>query len=160
MSVIYVQSAGTDRPDCRARWEIIMLDRVLRQANILEKGLDASWKRNEVIAGNIANADTPGYQSKSVNFESVFRQALKPDSFALRESTSASQNPKYLAFSDQTSAVSVTQDRATAMRMDGNNVDIDKEMTDLAKNQILYDTLTYTMAKELGRIKTVLTEGT
>ena len=137
-----------------------MLDRILRQAQTLERGLDASWKRNEVIAGNIANADTPGYQSKSVPFESVFRQTLKSDSFALRQSSSASGNLKHLAFEGDSPELRVQRSQASSMRMDGNNVDIDQEMTELAKNQILYDTLTYTVSRELGRVRTVISEGT
>ena len=37
--------------------------------NVLQTGLDASWTRNSVIANNIANADTPGYKRKDVQFE-------------------------------------------------------------------------------------------
>ena len=139
-----------------------MLDRILRQAQTLERGLDASWKRNEIIAGNIANTDTPGYQSKSIPFESVFRQALKPDSFTLRpgRTLSESGNSKHLAFEAGQPELRVQRNPASAMRMDGNNVDIDQEMTELAKNQILYDSLTYAVSRELGRVKTVINEGT
>jgi flagellar basal-body rod protein FlgB len=47
----------------------------------------------------------------------------------------------------------------TAMRMDGNNVDPDAEMVALSKNSILYDTMTYAINKELGRIKLVARDG-
>ena len=40
-----------------------------------------------------------------------------------------------------------------SIRMDGNNVDADAEMIALAENQILYDTMTYAVNKELGRLR-------
>jgi flagellar basal body rod protein FlgB len=43
--------------------------------------------------------------------------------------------------------------------MDGNNVDPDAEMVALSKNSILYDTMTYAINKELGRIKLVARDG-
>ncbi len=46
-----------------------MLDKLFNGKKIIHKALDASWKRNEVIAQNIANVDTPGYKRKSVSFE-------------------------------------------------------------------------------------------
>ena len=37
--------------------------------NVLNKAADASWKRNEVIANNIANNDTPNYKRKDIKFQ-------------------------------------------------------------------------------------------
>ena len=37
--------------------------------NVLDKAADASWKRNEAITNNIANAATPGYKRQDVSFE-------------------------------------------------------------------------------------------
>jgi flagellar basal-body rod protein FlgB len=47
----------------------------------------------------------------------------------------------------------VVQDSGSAMRMDQNNVDIDHEMSELAKNQIYYETLVRQLSSELGRLK-------
>ena len=44
--------------------------------NVLGKAADASFVRNEVIANNIANADTPGYKREDVDFESALQKAL------------------------------------------------------------------------------------
>ncbi len=155
-----------------------MLDRLLNQVNILEKGMDAVWLNNEVIAGNIANADTTNYKAKSVDFESVFKDALGSGSLSasgqktqsafqtfLQDSstTSGSGNPmsasaaSLAALDSQTSSIS--NNSLSTTRLDGNNVDVDVEMTELAKNSVLYETLTYSVSKELGRIKMVINEG-
>ena len=44
--------------------------------NVLDKAADASWLRNEAIANNIANVDTPNYKRQDVAFESELRKAL------------------------------------------------------------------------------------
>ena len=44
--------------------------------NILNKAAEASWTKNEIIANNIANVDTPDYKRKDLNFESLLAEAL------------------------------------------------------------------------------------
>lgn len=147
-----------------------MIDRLMNQVNILEKGLDAVTLNNEVLAGNIANADTTGYKSKSVNFESVFQEALDAGSLSSSKSATRQAYKEFLQSGSDKSLsgtassfsplnVGVTENSATAIRMDGNNVDIDEQMAELAKNSVLYEALTYSVSKELGRIKMVINEG-
>jgi len=50
--------------------------KLFNDIQLLEKGIDASWLRNQVISNNIANVDTPGFKSSKVEFESVFKAAL------------------------------------------------------------------------------------
>ncbi len=150
-----------------------MIDGLLNQVNIMEKGLDASWTRNEVISNNIANADTPDFQASQVNFEEIFADALnaasKSDIVARADEMRISgrndigriTSAKHIDINGldlgSLSPEIVTPD--TAMRMDGNNVDPDAEMVALSKNSILYDTMTYAINKELGRIKLVARDG-
>ncbi len=149
-----------------------MIDRLFDRINLLEKGLDATWLKNDVIANNIANADTPEFKSSRVEFESVFRDVIESTS-----GTSASAAPtRTSAFVDNTVqrtsstrlsdltdsdslSPNVKVNRDTAIRMDGNNVDVDAEMSELAKNSILYDTLSYAASRELGRLKMIINEG-
>lgn len=143
-----------------------MLDRLLNNVNTLEKGLDAVWLNNDAIAGNIANADTPGYKAQSVDFRSVFQEAL--DTRATQGSTANAQ-PAYQAFLNEKGSssaiaassldVGVQRNMDTTIRMDQNNVDVDQQMAELAKNSILYEALTYSVSRELGRIKLVISEG-
>ena len=153
-----------------------MLDRLLKQVNVLEKGLDASWLKNDVIAGNIANVDTPDYKARTISFASMFQDALADDS-ADHYEPSAYRTFLDSANTDDSGLAAAAAGRAgrssdlgaldaqvvtnddTTLRMDGNNVDIDYEMTELAKNAILYDTLTYTASKEIGRLKLIISEG-
>lgn len=113
------------------------------QLQLLEKGLDAAWQKNEALAANIANADTPGYKAVRVSFESVFKNALENKS----------------AVDVKSLEPEVYVDEKTSFRQDGNNVDLDQEMTEMAKNTLYYETLIYMAGKEISRIKLIATEG-
>ena len=167
-----------------------MLNGIFDQANLLEKGLDAAWKKNEVIANNIANSDTVDFKASHVEFESVFRKLLDTDSNSFF-STNASgtsqtesltqefgktvENQTYgsssvagnsenirnaadSSLSTEDSLWNITQNKDTS-QANGNNVDLDSEMSELAQNSILYNTLSYSVTKELARIKIILNEG-
>ena len=116
--------------------------------NVLNKAADASWVRNEVIANNIANTDTPGYKRKDVVFESYLQQALSGDEsfdIKVRDITLKEIRPKVY-----------TDYAQLSYRYDGNNVDIATENANLAENQIRYYTLLDSMSQEFSRIKTAL----
>ncbi len=107
----------------------------------LERALDASSLRQRVISDNIANVDTPNYKSKQVVFENELRQALSRQSSTF---TGYRTDPRHIQIgkksSDQVRARIVTNHN-TLMNNNGNNVDIDYEVTQMAKNNLWYQAL-------------------
>ena len=134
-----------------------MFNKLFSSTAYLEKGLDASWKRNQVITNNIANIDTPGFKRSSVEFESIFKAALGEGSFRAKRTRDGHM------FTGAPDAQSINGkiivDYATSIRMDGNNVNIDYESAELAKNQILYNTLIQKVSNEFQRLKLAINEG-
>lgn len=131
-----------------------MIDKLFGNVNVLKAGLDASWLRNEVIANNIANVDTPNFKSSSVSFESAFKNALAQDGFAAKKTREG-----HIDFEGTMPQATVTRDTNTTYRMDGNNVNIDKENADLAKNQIYYNTLVQQLTSEFRKLSLAINEG-
>ena len=135
-----------------------MIEKMFNQVDKLNVGMDASWKRSEVIAQNIANNDTPGYNRASVAFEDYYRAALEQDaggSFAMKR-----MREKHLAGAMETEPrIEVQVDESTTMRMDDNNVDIEKEMADLATNTLYYYTLQSKVSSEFNQLSTAITGG-
>ncbi|TCT16416.1 flagellar basal-body rod protein FlgB [Natranaerovirga pectinivora] len=118
-----------------------MNGKIFSNVNVMNKSLDASWLRNQVISENIANVDTPGYKRKDVVFENKLREALMSGRLNANELT-----PK------------VVQDKVNLQfRRDGNNVDIDVEMVELSKNQLRYNTLIEQVKHDFSRMKTAIT---
>lgn len=103
--------------------------------NILEKAADASWLRNEAIANNLANVDTPYYKRQDVSFEAELQKALG--------------DSRYISMDEKVKRVDLSQinprpftDYAGySYRLDKNNVDVDQENVYLAENQLKYQGL-------------------
>lgn len=124
-------------------------------ASMMEKGLDTAALRNRVIANNLANVDTPGFKRSEVLFESELQKALShQNNFKL-----VTTNEKHMQIGG-TNAGSVTPrvivNKTTSMRNDGNNVDIDREMSALATNSIMYSALAQGLSGEFQKMKMVI----
>lgn len=103
----------------------------------LEKFLDLSLTRQAAISSNIANANTPNYKARKVNFEDELKKALSDGNGEISLKTT---NQKHISTGDKVENVSpeveISSDPA---RPDGNNVDLEKEMVELTKNNIKYN---------------------
>ncbi|MDL2217236.1 flagellar basal body rod protein FlgB [Christensenellaceae bacterium OttesenSCG-928-M15] len=126
-----------------------MIRSMFTEVDKLNRGMDAAWRRNEVIANNIANVDTPDFKRSTVAFEDYYKSALSGET----EFTMKRTRAKHMD-NGRMDAVGYTvqTDTSTTMRMDGNNVDIDKEMSDLAQSVIYYQTLQSKVSSELQQL--------
>ena len=131
-----------------------MFEKMFNHIDIMGRSMDSYTKRMEVNSANIANVDTPGYKAKRVSFDEAFSNALNAASFKGRKTSDRHIDIGARSVSDVRPIV--YEDNTTTMRMDGNNVDIDQEMTDYAKNYIMYNTLTTKLTKEFGRLTSVI----
>ena len=123
---------------------------VFDYVNVLNKAADAAWTRNDVLANNIANMDTPGYKRKDVDFESQLKQAMRNTRFK-------SVDARVSAINDTELETRVYTDASGfSYRLDGNNVDIDTETARLAENQIKYNGLVQSMNEEFTNLKMVM----
>jgi flagellar basal-body rod protein FlgB len=109
-----------------------MLDRL---TNSLERYMDLLAMRQKVVASNIANADTPGYKTKDLNFQSEFRSALD-------------------GVAPQTADVS-----GLATKNDGNNVSLDREARLLAENAMRFNLASSLMREQIRIVKDAIQEG-
>jgi flagellar basal-body rod protein FlgB len=108
----------------------------------VEKAMQGSLLRQQVLANNIANANTPGFQRSDVNFQAALQQA-----FATPAPTPG--QIQQVSFQPQT-------DSSGAMRVDGNSVDINTEMADLSENTLDYQALESIMGTRMSILKTAI----
>ena len=126
----------------------MVLSNAYNYINVLDKAADASWVRNDVLANNIANADTPNYKRKDVQFETYLSNAeAGTDSL---DETVANIDLSTLE------STTYTEQAGLSYREDGNNVDISTENVELAKNQLKYYTLMNSVNQEFGRLKSAM----
>lgn len=121
--------------------------------NILERSLDYSALKNNVISNDIANVDTPNYKAKKVEFKSVLNEALTNQLETKRT------HPKHIPFNNQRTPFQIVSNHQTMYNHNGNNVDIDKEMSELAKNQIYYRGLVDRINGKFSTLQTVIRGG-
>jgi flagellar basal-body rod protein FlgB len=105
----------------------------------VKKGLDVSSLRNKVIAQNISNVSTPGYSTSKVKFEELLDEKLGFKLSGVR--TNQMHLPVGRANNDINNVNPVVE-TSTAPIPSGkiNNIDIDKEIVELAKNSLNWDT--------------------
>lgn len=135
-----------------------MLDKLLNSSTQwwLQRSMDATELRNRVIADNIANADTPGYKRREVIFEEKLKNVLQSDITHVKLRTT---NGRHIQVKDQIvdARPEIQALNHISYRNDKNNVDIDGETAQLAKNKILYDALAQSMSQEIRLLRMAIT---
>ena len=117
--------------------------------NLLQTFLDVQSRRAQVIAGNIANADTPGYTAKELDFTSYLQEAVRQSSLP-----AAQQNWEFLS-----SAPRVVEQTPTSIGLDGNTVDMGREMAELAQAGSNFNFGAKMLQSRLRLLRTAIREG-
>ncbi|NLF34791.1 MAG: flagellar basal body rod protein FlgB [Clostridiales bacterium] len=120
--------------------------------NLIEQGINASWLKNEVIGNNIANVDTPGFKKSRVEFERVLAAALDGGSGPVQLKISDERHMAGRAGTSGQVEPRIVTEQSTSARLDGNNVDIETEMAELAKNSIAYYALVSKLNAEFRKL--------
>lgn len=113
----------------------------------LAKTLDAAAARQKTIANNIANVETPGFKRGTVSFESELRRVL--------DASTESEIREGL----QQLAPIQEVDYQSPSRPDGNNVNIDAEISDLARTSLKYRAAATLLENKTGMLRAAISEG-
>jgi flagellar basal-body rod protein FlgB len=104
-------------------------------SNTLERSMDLLSARQKVVASNIANADTPGYKTQDIDFQSELRSAVG-------------------AFGPETFEVGGLQ-----TKNDGNNVNMDREARLLSENDIRFNLASNLMRAQITAVRAAIQSG-
>lgn len=104
----------------------------------LQAGLEAANLRQSTITSNIANSDTPYFKRSEVKFEELLQNEMNGN---VKSLTGKLTNERHIpiGLTSNTPTAQITTDNNTSMNNNENNVDIDKEMSLLAENQLRYN---------------------
>lgn len=127
---------------------------VFDYVNVLGSAADGAWARNNAIANNIANIDTPNYKRQDVSFQWELQQALRNNKYTTLDQkvSDVNQSNRLSHFAPRT----YTDNAGYSYRLDGNNVDIDTENVEMASNQLLYNGIVQSIDNEFSNLKTVI----
>lgn len=114
--------------------------------------------RHNIVSANIANAETPGYQAKKLEFEGALSRALRMED-ALQQ---GAVEPGHIAIGDGPIAkakADIFEDPDGVAGLDGNTVNLEKEMSSLAENSIMYKAAVQLINKKLASLRYAATDG-
>ncbi|MBY0370596.1 flagellar basal body rod protein FlgB [bacterium] len=113
----------------------------------LEKSMDLFMVRHNVIADNIANAETPYYKAREVSFENELQRAVSSEEAGMAGLSIEGVRP------------SITQDLESEMGQDLNSVDMDREMAKMTKNDVQYSAASQMISKKFALLKYAISGG-
>ena len=135
-----------------------MADLFYKTTQALGASLNYRLLRHDVTSANIANAETPGYKAKTVEFEDALARAVDLDGM----NSLTTSDPEHFALG----SASVGRERVTVednpeadVNPDRNTVDLDKEMANLTENSILYKAALTLINKKMAMLKYGISEG-
>lgn len=132
-----------------------MLARIDDYFRVEETALKLRSARQELLAANIANADTPGYKARDVDFSSAFSAALAGKS-SQPLTTSNSRHLQSGSSSDVFPASALLYRGETQSSIDGNTVNVDKEMVEFSDNALRYQAALTFMQKRIETLSAAI----
>ena len=144
-----------------------------RARSIASMALDGLYERSKAIASNTANALTPGYQRKVVNFEDSLKNIINKENekeeIKLQNALEYQKNPNKVLYGQTPEQIailntdlkkdyiiSVDNDTSDAIDTNGNNVNIEEEMMDSAKTGIQYQVVASLISKSYSQLSQVI----
>ena len=127
------------------------------QIALTGKVMDLRLQRQNIVASNLANVNTPGYKEKTLEFEDSLQKALNKDARGKMTKTSKMHIPATFEankFSGRT--LSNFEPRVVHGE---NPVDLDKEMVTMTKNNLAYNALTQIIKKDFQGMQKVIQDG-
>lgn len=114
--------------------------------------------RHKVTSANIANAETPGYKAKKMDFEDALARAIDLEGLN-QEMTSSPEHFAMGSGAISRARADIYDNPEGNVTNDGNTVDLEREMATLQENSILYKAALQLINKKLGTLAYAATEG-
>lgn len=132
-----------------------------RTIDLMGKSLNLRLAKHSMTATNLANMDIPGYRIRDLKFEETMQQALSsPDGrLTMRQTNSRHMPVRGIERAYQAAQAKIEYSVYGRDNQGDDLVDIDQEMTKLAKNHLLYNATVQMLAKKLEALKYAISEG-
>ena len=126
---------------------------------IAQKSLDFRTSRHDLLASNVANKDTPGYQAEDLVFRASLEKALQAEQPGpLKQTDSRHFDGRNTPPLNEVEAQRILS-ASPYPDFDGNTVDLDREMAKIAENQLMYNATLRMLAQKFRGLKSAIAEG-
>lgn len=134
--------------------------------DLLGKSVDLRTRNQNLISSNIANAETPEYTPKKLEFEEQLQSAVKKSSSRGMHSagSSVTTHPAHIPLRGGGGGISqvrgsIVETPAKTPGRDGNSVEMENEMSNMMQNQVLFNASVQLLAKKFEGLRSALREG-
>ena len=127
--------------------------------SMLERHLDLRSIKHKLVTSNVANMDTPNYKAFNIMVEEELEKSMKSQNQPIPKKSNPRHFPLDGVHSSMHLSVQAVKEDPYSLKGDGNTVDIDKAMTDMAENSIMYNAGAKILAKKFQGIKNVIRGG-
>ncbi len=122
--------------------------------DILFNQLSFRSNRQQVISSNIANINTPNYKTKDLIFENELKKVN--DSHDLKMFSTNSMHMSGLTNIQKTNKSTLIQVKDLEEQNDGNNVNLDTQMSEMSKNKVIFDAIQAAIKKDSRLFRSVI----
>lgn len=119
--------------------------------------MDFQVQRQNIVSGNLANINTPGYKARTLEFEKDLQDALGLSQQGAVRKTHPAHLPG--KFSPDSTEASIVRDLNPRIVQGTDNVNLDKETSAMAKNTLMYSALSTVMQRDFTGLKQIIQEG-
>ncbi|UCZ56369.1 flagellar basal body rod protein FlgB [Desulfurispirillum indicum] len=138
----------------------MFINGLFNRIDLLETSLSVRSKNQEIIASNIANAETPNYKAKELVFEDQLRQAVLGRKEDKEMIPMARTHESHLPTGAKPAFMPYMQlQHNQAVRNDGNDVELEKEIGRLMENSTMYQVSATIASKKIEGLKNAIREG-
>lgn len=128
-----------------------------KHINLTGKVMSLQIERQNIVTGNIANINTPGYRARRLEFENTLQSALNQDARGKMTRTENDHLPA--VFNTEGFQGDLVKNFKAREIYGMDSVDLDKEMTIMAKNAMLYNALAMVIKKNFSGMQKVIMDG-
>ena len=135
-----------------------MISSVINSSNIpiLEQVVQFAQARHQLLAGNIANLDTPGYRVRDLSLD-TFQQRLK-EAIQARQNDTTRVTPGVVTDSPDDALHRVEDSMKGILFHDNSNVGLEQQVTEISKNQMMHNMAIAIMSNQFRMLQTVISE--
>lgn len=120
---------------------------------LLFQQLNFRGERQKVISSNIANIDTPEYKTKNLKFKDTLQKTKEESNLQLTQTHNQHMS---LSYADKTSDFEVYEVKGLVEQNDGNNVNLDAQMSEMSKNNVMFSAIQSSIKKDSAWFKTMI----
>lgn len=127
--------------------------------DLLAASLRVRAARHSLLTANVANADTPGYRPRDIDFAGVLQTFVEPQTHSAAHQGGVTLVSTHPLHQQQEHGLSPTETTEGGEALNRNHVELDSEITQLVENTLHHEASLTLLSRTLGSLRYAISEG-